>query len=326
MGLALARADEHTDSESLLRDADTAMYRAKDNGRARCEIFDEGMRLRASERLEVQNELRRALQGDEIVPWYQPVVDLRTGRVVGCEALARWAHPSKGLLLPDAFIAHAEETGAIVALGEAVLTGACRQVALWNASRPVGEALTLAVNVSARQLSSAQLVDTVCLALAGSGLDARQLCLEVTESVVMEDVEASGAVLGRLRDIGVRTAVDDFGTGYSSLAYLLSLPVDVLKIDRSFVQYLDVADGPAVAIVRAITALADALGLGVLAEGVETSQQLGLLEVLGVRQGQGYLWGRAVPAADATWATWEPRPMPAPRLASDLSFDARRVR
>jgi diguanylate cyclase (GGDEF)-like protein len=326
MGLAVARADEHTDSESLLRDADTAMYRAKDNGRARCEIFDEGMRLRASERLEVQNELRRALQGDEIVPWYQPVVDLRTGRVVGCEALARWAHPSKGLLLPDAFIPHAEETGAIVALGEAVLTGACRQVALWNASRPVGEALTLAVNVSARQLSSAQLVDTVCLALAVSGLDARQLCLEVTESVVMEDVEASGAVLGRLRDIGVRTAVDDFGTGYSSLAYLLSLPVDVLKIDRSFVQYLDVADGPAVAIVRAITALADALGLGVLAEGVETSQQLGLLEVLGVRQGQGYLWGRAVPAADATWATWEPRPMPAPRLASDLSFDTRRVR
>jgi diguanylate cyclase (GGDEF)-like protein/PAS domain S-box-containing protein len=326
MGLALARADEHTDSESLLRDADTAMYRAKDNGRARCEIFDEGMRLRASERLEVQNELRRALQGDEIVPWYQPVVDLRTGRVVGCEALARWAHPSKGLLLPDAFIPHAEETGAIVALGEAMLTGACRQVAVWNASRPVGEALTLAVNVSARQLSSAQLVDTVCLALAVSGLDARQLCLEVTESVVMEDVDASGAVLGRLRDIGVRTAVDDFGTGYSSLAYLLSLPVDVLKIDRSFVQYLDVADGPAVAIVRAITALADALGLGVLAEGVETSQQLGLLEVLGVRQGQGYLWGRAVPAADATWARWEPRPMPAPRLASDLTFDARRVR
>jgi EAL domain-containing protein (putative c-di-GMP-specific phosphodiesterase class I) len=129
-----------------------------------------------------------------------------------------------------------------------------------------------------------------------------------------------------LRDIGVRTAVDDFGTGYSSLAYLLSLPVDVLKIDRSFVQYLDVADGPAVAIVRAITALADALGLGVLAEGVETSQQLGLLEVLGVRQGQGFLWGRAVAATEATWATWEPRPLPAPRPAADLSFDARRVR
>jgi EAL domain-containing protein (putative c-di-GMP-specific phosphodiesterase class I) len=315
----LARAGQEADSESLLRDADTAMYRAKDNGRARCEIFDEGMRLRASERLEVQNELRRALQNGEIVPWYQPVVDLRTGRTVGCEALARWQHPDRGLLQPDAFIPHAEETGAIVALGEGVLLEACRQVAIWNSDRPVGEALTMAVNVSARQLASAQLVDTVREALELSGLHAGHLCLEITESVVMEDVEVSGAVLGRLRDLGVRTAVDDFGTGYSSLAYLLSLPVDVLKIDRSFVQYLDANDGPAVAIVRAITALADALGLGVLAEGVETPQQLGLLEVLGVQQGQGYLWGKAVPAQEATWAVWQP--VPTPRKTADLSRD-----
>jgi diguanylate cyclase (GGDEF)-like protein/PAS domain S-box-containing protein len=324
MGLALARAGEVTDSEALLRDADTAMYRAKDNGRARCEIFDEGMRLRASERLEVQNDLRRALQGHEVLPWYQPVVDLRSGRVVGCEALARWEHPTKGRLVPDAFIPHAEETGAIVALGEAVLLEACRQVAAWNSDRPIGEALTLSVNVSARQLASAQLVETVLGALDASGLSPRLLCLEVTETVVMEDVQASGAVLGRLRDIGVRTAVDDFGTGYSSLAYLLSLPVDVLKIDRSFVQYLDVADGPAVAIVRAITALADALGLGVLAEGVETSQQLGLLEVLGVQQGQGFMWGKPVPAAEALWARWQPR-VPLARTPSDLVVDVRRV-
>ena len=323
MGLAMARTGQSVDAEALLRDADTAMYRAKDNGRARCEIFDEGMRLRASERLEVQNELRRALQNGEIVPWFQPVVDLRTGRVLGCEALARWQHPERGLLEPDAFIAHAEETGAIVPLGEGILHASCRQVAAWNRDRPPGEALTLAVNVSARQLSSAQLVATVRRALDLSGLHPGHLCLEVTESVIMEDVQVSGAVLGELRELGVRTAVDDFGTGYSSMAYLLSLPVDVLKIDGSFVRHLDVADGPAVAIVRAITALADALGLGVLAEGVETRQQLALLEVLGVPQGQGYLWGRAVPAHDAGWAAWQP--VPAPRTHLDLTVEARRL-
>ena len=322
MGLAMARAGQDADSDSLLRDADTAMYRAKDNGRARCEIFDEGMRLRASERLEVQNELRRGLQSGEIVPWFQPVVDLRTGRVLGCEALARWQHPVRGLLEPDAFIPLAEETGAIVALGEAILLEGCAQVARWNAERPAGEALTMAVNVSARQLGSAQLVDTVQHALDVTGLQPHHLCLEVTESVIMEDVQISGAVLGRVRELGVRTAVDDFGTGYSSLAYLLSLPVDVLKIDRSFVRHLDVADGPAVAIVRAITALADALGLGVLAEGVETAAQLALLEVLGVQQGQGYLWGRPVPPQDAAWAHWQP--VPAPRTHVDLTVEARR--
>ncbi|MFN2537573.1 MAG: EAL domain-containing protein [Mycobacteriales bacterium] len=323
MGLAVARAREATDSEALLRDADTAMYRAKDNGRARCEIFDEGMRLRATERLELQNELRRALQNHEFVPWYQPVVDLRSGRVVGCEALARWQHPTRGLLTPDLFIGHAEETSAIIGLGESILVDACRQVAHWNRSRPVGEALSLAVNVSARQLGSSDLIETVRAALADAGLAASQLCLEVTESVVMDDVRISGDVLGGLREIGVRTAVDDFGTGYSSLAYLLSLPVDVLKIDRSFVNSLDVADGPAVAIVRAITALADALGLGVLAEGVETTQQLGLLEVLGVQHGQGFLWGRPVPAGEASWRTW-PRPaVPAARVSPDATLDAR---
>ena len=327
MGLAMARAGQAADAEALLRDADTAMYRAKDNGRARCEIFDEGMRLRASERLEVQNELRRALQNSEIVPWYQPVVDLRTGRVLGCEALARWQHPTRGLLEPGSFIAHAEETGAIVALGEGMLLQSCQQVAAWNRARPPGEALTLAVNASARQLASAQLVDTVREALAETGLQAHHLCLEVTESVIMEDVQVSGAVLGRLRELGVRTAVDDFGTGYSSMAYLLSLPVDVLKIDGSFVRHLDVADGPAVAIVRAITALADALGLGVLAEGVETRQQLALLEVLGVPQGQGYLWGKAVPEDEAVWAAWQPVPPPRTHfdLVSDRPVEARRL-
>ncbi|MCU1593034.1 MAG: diguanylate cyclase/phosphodiesterase with and sensor(s) [Frankiales bacterium] len=308
MGVALAGAGDSVDAESLIRDADTAMYRAKENGRARYEIFDEAMRDRATRRLEVQHDLRLALVNEEISAWYQPVLDLRSGRVIGCEALARWLHPQKGLLMPDLFIPYAEESGAIVALGEAVLVQACHQTAAWNRRRPADQPLTVAVNVSARQLSSPHLVQTVTSALRDSGLAPELLCLEVTESVVMEDVGVSGAVLGQLREAGIRTAVDDFGTGYSSLAYLLSLPVDVLKIDRSFVRVLDVADGPGVAIVRAIAALADALGLGVLAEGVETSAQLEQLQSLGVQHGQGFLWGEAVPPEEATWAELVPAP------------------
>ncbi|MDQ1688753.1 MAG: hypothetical protein QOK42_1728 [Frankiaceae bacterium] len=321
IGIALAPPGQTADAESLIRDADSAMYRAKENGRARYEVFDEAMRDRASQRLEVQNDLRRALMRDEVRAWYQPIVELSTGRVVGCEALARWEHPTQGLLLPDAFIPHAEETGAIVAVGSVVLVDACRQVAQWNAARPKSEPLILSVNVSARQLASAHLLQTVIEALRNSGLAPEQLCLEVTESVVMDDVAVSALVLGRLRDIGVCTAVDDFGTGYSSLAYLLSLPVDVLKIDRSFVQVLDEPDGPAAAIVRAVAALAAALSLGVLAEGVETPEQLAQLQALGIQQGQGFLWGRAVPACEASWAAPGQRqaapPLPVARQSLD---------
>ena len=321
VGLAMAEADDEADPESLLRDADAAMYRAKEKGRSRYEIFDEQMRQRASDRLTLEHDLRAALAADQVHAWYQPVIDLRTGKVVGCEALARWVHPVHGVLLPDAFIRHAEETGQIVTLGSSVLRQACLQIAAWNRTRHPSQALTVSVNVSGRQLADSDLVQTVSDALAESGLDHGQLCLEVTESVVMEDVVASGAVLKRLRDIGVRTAVDDFGTGYSSLAYLLSLPVDIVKVDRSFIKALDTTDGPGVAIVRAVAVLADALGLGVIAEGVETVEQLARLEALGVQQGQGYLWGKAVPACEAGWAeTVVPsaRTSSDPMLATDL--------
>jgi len=324
MGLALAPAGTEVHPESLLRDADTALYRAKENGRARCEIFDEAMRERASQRLEVLNDLRVALQEEQFAAWYQPVVDVVTGKVVGCEALARWHHPRKGLVMPDSFILHAEETGAVVALGAAVLSQACLQVAGWNRARPPSEALRVGVNLSARQLSSPQLVETVEKALEDSGLDPEHLCLEVTESVIMHDVVLSGAALGRLRELGIRTAVDDFGTGYSSLAYLLSLPVDVLKIDRSFVAALDEANEPAIAIVRAIAALAEALGLGVLAEGVENERQLSQLAALGVQQGQGFLWGKAVPFQEAGWATLPTVDLPTARRPEDDSAAARR--
>jgi diguanylate cyclase (GGDEF)-like protein/PAS domain S-box-containing protein len=320
MGLALAPAGVEVDSESLLRDADTALYRAKENGRARCEVFDEDMRRRATQRLEVLNDLRVALQHEQFRAWYQPVVDVSTGRVVGCEALARWEHPEKGLIMPDSFIPHAEETGAIVTLGDAVLLQACTQVAEWNRARSAADALIVSVNLSARQLGSTSLVATVERALEASGLAPELLCLEVTESVVMEDVALSGAALGRLRALGIRTAIDDFGTGYSSLAYLLSLPIDILKVDRSFVRVLDEGNEPAVAIVRAIAALADALGMGVLAEGVETRGQLTQLAQLGVQQGQGFLWGEAVPGSAAPWAVPSGAVVPPARRPTDPSL------
>jgi diguanylate cyclase (GGDEF)-like protein/PAS domain S-box-containing protein len=315
MGVALAPAGEVIEPEALIRDADTAMYRAKDNGRARYEIFDEDMRLRATQRLETQNDMPGAVVRGEIKAWFQPMIDLSTRKVIGCEALARWEHPTKGLLMPDAFVPLAEETGAIVELGVAVLGSACAQVACWNRGRRPDDQLSVSVNVSARQLSSPQLVDNVAKALRESGLPASLLCLEVTETVIMEDVAVSGHVLGQLRELGVSTAVDDFGTGYSSLAYLLSLPVDVLKVDRSFVQVLE-EEGPALAIVRSIAALATALGLGVVAEGVETDAQLQLLARLGIEHGQGFLWGRAVPADQARWAL-PTVPVPATRLPID---------
>jgi diguanylate cyclase (GGDEF)-like protein/PAS domain S-box-containing protein len=298
LGVATAPHGEGADAESLVRDADIAMYRAKERGRARFEVFDEGMRERAAARLQTQSELTAALHEGQLEVHYQPVVDPRTGLVRGSEALVRWAHPQRGLLMPDEFVPHAEETGLVVALGAAVLARACATTAAWNRRRAVP--LTVAVNLSARQLSDPDLVDVVARALSDSGLPPHLLCLEVTETVVMEDAAASSLVLERLRRLGVRVAIDDFGTGYSSLAYLLSLPVDLLKVDRSFVTAVS-DGGPGAAIVSAVIALARTLDLGVVAEGVETLAQRGTLVDLGVGAAQGWLWGQAVPEQDAAW-------------------------
>jgi diguanylate cyclase (GGDEF)-like protein/PAS domain S-box-containing protein len=303
IGVATARPGEGNDPEALVRDADIAMYRAKERGRARFEIFDEEMRQRSTARLQTMSDLRAALTRDELEVHFQPVVDPRTGAVTGSEALARWRHPSRGLLQPEHFVPHAEETGLVVALGAAVLDAACATTAGWNARRADagGAPLGVAVNLSARQLSHPDLLDVVADALERSGLPPGLLCLEVTETAVMEDAAASGAVLGALRGLGARVAIDDFGTGYSSLAYLLSLPVDLLKVDRSFVAAVD-GGGPGAAIVSAVVALARTLGLGVIAEGVETPDQQAMLLALGVGAAQGWLWGRPVPAPEASWA------------------------
>jgi diguanylate cyclase (GGDEF)-like protein/PAS domain S-box-containing protein len=279
------------DGGTLIRDADAAMYQAKARGRSRWEVFDHDMRGRAVDRLDIENALRRALERRELRIHYQPIVSLETGTIRSVEALVRWEHPERGLLLPDEFIAVAEETGVIVPIGAWVLEQACRQVERWRGTVAALDGLSLAVNLSGRQLGDPALVDTVERSLVASGMPANQLQLEITESVLMDDVEASQETLVRLRGLGVRLGIDDFGTGYSSMSYLRRFPVDVLKVDRSFVDGLghDASDS---AIVNAIVTLAHTLGLAAVGEGVETYEQLAELRRLGCDFAQGYLISR----------------------------------
>jgi diguanylate cyclase (GGDEF)-like protein len=277
--------------ESLIRDADAAMYRAKERGKSRYELFDEVMRARAVERLEVENALHRSIERGELRVHYQPLVDLEAGLMTGVEALVRWQHPERGLLLPEQFIPLAEETGQILELGEWVLREACAQHRRWSEEQPDGPALGLSVNLSARQLQQPELVADVVLALRDTGMDPANLCLEITESVVMEETEAAVQALEALRAEGVRIAIDDFGTGYSSLRLLKGAPADLLKIDRSFVAGLgsDPQDTP---IVQTVIHLAEALGLDAVAEGVETPVQLAELRAAGCRFAQGFHFAR----------------------------------
>jgi diguanylate cyclase (GGDEF)-like protein len=287
----------HTPPADLLRDADSAMYQAKDTGRARATLFADFMRTRAVRRLDTELALRSALSKGEFILHYQPIVNLRTKRISGAEALVRWNHPNKGLVGPDSFIPVAEETGLIVPLGEWVLCEACRQARRWQQSRPELGDFVVSVNLSGRQIAHRDLARVVSAALEDSGLDPGSLSLEITESVLMGDAHASIKVLRKLKDIGVGLCVDDFGTGYSSLSYLKRFPVDVLKIDRSFVDGLGV-DGEDSAIVKATIGLAQALGLTTIAEGVETAVQVRELSALGCDQAQGYFFSRpkAAPA------------------------------
>ena len=269
------------DPEALLRDADTAMYHAKELGKARCATFDESMRERATERLELEGGLRHALRRGELRLLYQPQVDMSTGCIVGAEALIRWHHPERGVLGPAAFVPIAEQTGMIVPIGAWVVEQACRQAAEW--ARTVDRPFTVCVNVSARQLSEGDFTATVGDALAVSDLDPALLCLEITESAVLADPDAATEALERLKALGVRLAIDDFGIGYSSLSQLKALlPVDTIKIDKSFVDGVT-ADGEDSAIVAAVLRLAAGLRLSAIAEGVETPEQVEALLELGCR-------------------------------------------
>jgi diguanylate cyclase (GGDEF)-like protein/PAS domain S-box-containing protein len=291
LGIAIARGDDDRAAD-LIRDADAAMYRAKERGKGRYEIFDEAMRADAVARLETESALRRALDRNELRLHYQPEIDLATGAIAGYEALVRWEHPVRGLLGPGAFLPLAEETGLIVGIGEWVLREACTDARRWT------QPLTLSVNVSARQLAQHDLVAMVRRALSETGTDPSTVCLEITESAVMESGAATTAQLRALKSLGVRLAIDDFGTGFSSLAHLRRFPVDVLKIDGTFVSGL--GDQPQDAsIAAAVISLAHALGLTTVAEGVETDEQVTILRRLGCDRGQGHLFAPPLPLAEA---------------------------
>jgi diguanylate cyclase (GGDEF)-like protein len=294
MGIALA-SDAGARPEALIRDADAAMYRAKDRGGGIYEVFDDALRARAVHRLQVEHALHRAIDRGELEVHYQPQVRMATGALCGVEALVRWRHPERGLLAPDHFIPAAEETGLIHALGLHVLEVACRQAATWQAGGPAG--VQMSVNLSPRQCLHPDLVPMVADVLASTGADPALLCLEVTETAVMEDLTAMGGVLQSLKSLGLTLAIDDFGTGYSSLRALQRLPFDVVKIDRSFVSGLHLSDQEA-AIVAAVISLSHALGLRTVAEGVEEVAQVERLRGLGCDVGQGYHYARPCAVAE----------------------------
>jgi len=290
MGIALAVRGEQQ-ADKLLRNADVAMYRAKSDGKSRCVVFDDSMHTDSLARLELENDLRRAIAEGELRVHYQPIVSMPSGRVTEVEALVRWQHPERGLIAPGDFIPVAEQTGLIVPLGQWVLDVACRQVAEWHNEFTAEPPLMLSVNLSPRQFQLPHLADDVARTLRETGLAPNCLKLEITEGVLMLDVETTIATLRRLKDLGVKLAIDDFGTGYSSLSYLKQLPLDVLKIDRSFVSGLGQKPEDA-AIVQTIISLAKSLSLTVTGEGIETEAQAGLLSAWGCDCGQGYFFGR----------------------------------
>ncbi len=302
IGIALGGAGDSTDA--LLRDADTAMYRAK-RQRTRYALFDEAMHAEAVLQLELENDIRQAIERHEFVTHYQPLVRLDTGEIIGFEALVRWAHPERGLLMPDVFVPLAEETGLISDIGRWVLDESCALLQRWSAMLPEGQPFTLSVNVSGKQFLDERFADEVISVLRERQVPHSALKLELTETAMMEDAAAAARVLDRLRAHGVSVWIDDFGTGYSSLAYLQRLPVGSLKISRHFLTGLQ-QGGPEAALVRAIVSLAATLGLDPIAEGVETEEQRAALCELGCRIGQGWLFAPALDADAATRMLQQP--------------------
>jgi diguanylate cyclase (GGDEF)-like protein/PAS domain S-box-containing protein len=284
--------DDGGDAETLIKNADTAMYQAKENGRQSYQFFKPAMNVRAVERRSIEASLRRALKRNEFVLHYQPKVDLATGLISGAEALVRWNHPTRGLVPPAQFIPIAEDSGLILPIGNWVFREACTQARAWqDAGLPV---TTMAVNVSAMQLRDEGFLGGLFAILRETGLDPRSLELELTESVLMKQADSTAAILQSVRERGVQVALDDFGTGYSSLSYLRKYPIDALKIDQSFVSHINAA-GDDASIVTAVISMARSLNLRVVAEGVETSEQLTFLQTHRCDQAQGFLFSKPVP-------------------------------
>ena len=292
-------AARYEQPEDVLRDADIAMYRAKTQGRGRYEVFNTEMLEWAMTRLEMENDLRNALERNEFFIDYQPIVSLTNNRIAGFEALVRWQHPSRGLVSPAEFIPIAEESGLIILIGQWVLREACHQTRAWQEQFPVEPPLTISVNLSTKQFAQTDLTQKIALVLQETGLDASSLKLELTESLIVEDSESVSATLTKLRALGVQVQIDDFGTGYSSLGYLHRLPIDTIKIDRTFIRKMGV-NGNGSEIVRTILALAHALGMKVIAEGVETADQLDKLKGMECEYGQGYYFDKPMDGAAAS--------------------------
>jgi diguanylate cyclase (GGDEF)-like protein/PAS domain S-box-containing protein len=312
VGIAF-NTEEDTQPEALIRNADTAMYAAKATGKGRYEVFQPLMHRRAREQFEVQSDLQHGLARNEFMVHYQPIVDVPTQAILGMEALIRWEHPTRGLLPPIEFIGVAEEIGLIVPIGRWVLEEACRQTADWRARYPAASDLYVSVNLSTRQLLEPDLVEQIRVVLAETQLEPSALMLEITEGSLMQGVTETAVKLRGLKELGVRLAVDDFGTGSSSLGYLRRFPIDVLKIDKSFVDEIvgEGPDGPA--LVRAIIDLAKNLHLATVAEGIELTEQLTELRAAGCGSGQGYLFAR--PLRSEAMATLLEASRPAGALA-----------
>jgi EAL domain-containing protein (putative c-di-GMP-specific phosphodiesterase class I) len=299
----------YTRPEELLRDADTAMYRAKDMGRATHAVFHPSMHAHARAQLQLETDLRRAIERSELRLRYQPIVSLRTGHVSGCEALIVWEHPARGEIPPNDFIPSAEDTGLIIPIGRWALQQACRDAKAWNDALPRPQTASVSVNLSGKQLVQVELIDHVREAISSSGIDARRLRLEVTESVLMENAGPAALLLMQLKTLGVHLLLDDFGTGYSSLSYLHNFRFDTLKIDKSFVSRLD-APGKNAEIVRTIVSLAKALQMEVVAEGIENPGQLQQLRELEVQSAQGYFFSRPLDARAFRELLLSRRPFP----------------
>jgi diguanylate cyclase (GGDEF)-like protein/PAS domain S-box-containing protein len=313
MGIALS-STTYANPEDVLRDADTALYRAKHAGRARYEVFDPGMHAAAVELLQLALDLRGALERNEFVLHYQPIVSLDGGTVSGLEALVRWQHPTRGLLDPVEFVPVAEETGLIVPLGFWMLGEACRQLRAWEVESGGVVPPRVSVNLSARHVLQPDLLDRLDAIIAGAGIRPDRLNLEISETVLMTDAEAIGAVLRLLKGRGIHISIDDFGTGYTSLSYLHDFPVDTLKIDPSFVAKLK-TDGALTELIQTITTLARSLGMKAVAEGVETDAQLDAIARLGCDYGQGDVFARPMPAEQITQWLAHARPSVRPHSA-----------
>ncbi|MEL7329066.1 MAG: EAL domain-containing protein, partial [Cyanobacteria bacterium J06559_1] len=299
IGIALNQSDQINQAETLMQDAHRAMARARALGKEHYEIFDPGMRAEAVKRFQLEAELRNAIDNKEFLLYYQPIINLVTGKLAGFEALVRWQHPEQGFVSPGSFIPAAEDSGLIVPMGSWILEEACQQMRAWHLQFPHARDLMVSVNLSTKQFNQKNLTEEVASILDKTGLDSQCLKLELTESAAMEDVNGTIEQLVKLKSLNLKLSLDDFGTGYSSLSYLHQLPTDTLKVDQSFVGRMEEKASEDGEIVKTIISLGHQLGMDVIAEGIETVEQLNGLRKLNCNYGQGYFFAKPLPKAAA---------------------------